>query len=105
MSEERAQTSNIFKILRLCLGLSLNDMSKRCGVSAIYLSELESGKKTKPSEDILRKIADACGIKLQTLSFFVEQQKGESLNYQKCLLESLEQLAEKMQHSTSDNSI
>lgn len=104
MSEVRSQTSsNIFKILRLCLGLSLNDMSKRCGVSAIYLSELESGRKTKPSDEILHKIADACDIKVQTLRFFVEQQKNKSLDYQKCLMESLDRLAEKIQNSTSND--
>ena len=79
------------------MGLSLNEMSKKCGVSAIYLSELELGKKTKPSDDIVQKIAYACGINPKTIYFFIEQQKGESLDYQRCLLDSLEQLATKMQ--------
>ena len=98
MSNRKNVNMNIFRILRTCLGLSINEMAKLCGVSAIYLSELELGKKTNPSKEIIKKIADACEIKEQTINYFIEKQTGESLNYQQCLLESLERLAEKLQN-------
>lgn len=89
--EERSQKrNNIFRILRLCMGLNLNDMAKKCGVSAVYLNELERGKKLKPSEQILEKIAGACGIKIDTLRFFIEEHQGEAADYQKYLLQSLD---------------
>lgn len=96
--EERSQKrNNIFRILRLCMGLNLNDMAKKCGVSAVYLNELERGKKLKPSDQILKKIADACGIKIDTLHFFLEKHQGEAADYQKYLLQSLDNYAKDMQ--------
>lgn len=97
MKERGQKKSNIFKILRLCMGLSLNDMAEKCGVSAVYLNELERGKKLKPSDHILSKIASACGIKIDTLRFFLEDCQGEALDYQKYLLQSLEHYAQTKQ--------
>ena len=102
MDSKKESTSNIFRILRTCMGLSLNEMSKRCGVSAIYLSELELGKKTNPSEEVIEKIANACGLKTDTILFFIEQQKGDALDYQRCLLDSLEVLASKMKSAKTN---
>ena len=102
MDSKKESTTNIFRILRTCMGLSLNEMSKRCGVSAIYLSELELGKKTKPSEEVIEKMANACGLKTDTILFFIEQQKGDALDYQRCLLDSLEVLASKMKNAKTN---
>lgn len=99
MSSKSESKTNIFRVLRICMGLSLKDMAAKCKVSAVYLGELEMGKKIKPSDDIIQKIADACEINVQTIRYFLEQQKGESLNYQRLLLSSLERLAEKTQSS------
>lgn len=95
--------TNIFRILRTCMGLSLKEMATKCNISAVYLGELELGKKTKPSDDIIQKIAIACGIKVETIRYFIEQQSDESLNYQQYLLSALERLAEKRQFDTIQN--
>lgn len=97
INEKSRKKSNIFRVLRWCLGLNLNEMAERCGLSAVYLSELELGKKTKPSEQTLQKIADACGLRLDTLQYFTEAKTGDSLDYQAHLLHSLEHYAQSMQ--------
>ena len=102
MTNDNVSTTNIFRILRTCMGLSLKEMAKKCKVSAVYLGELELGKKAKPSDDIIQRIANACGINARTIHYFLEQQKGESLNYQRYLLSSLERLAEKTQYDTAE---
>lgn len=102
MANDNISTTNIFRILRTCMGLSLKEMAKKCEVSAVYLGELELGKKARPSNDIIQKIADACGINAKTIHYFLEQQKGESLNYQQYLLSSLERLAEKTQYGIEE---
>ncbi len=84
---------NIYKILRQCLGLSLNEMAHKCQVSSVYYNQLETGRKTKPSERILQSIADACDIQIDTLKFFLEDHHGKSLDYEKYLLKALETLA------------
>lgn len=96
MKERSQKRNNIFKILRSCMGLNLNDMAEKCGVSAVYLNELERGKKLKPSDHILEKIACACGIEIDTLRFFIEEHQGEALDYQKYLLQSLDNYAKDM---------
>ncbi len=102
MANDNISSTNIFRILRTCMGLSLKDMAVKCNISAVYLAELELGKKIRPSDIVIRKIADACEINSQTIYYFLEQKKGDSLNYQRYLLSSLEQLAEKMQSDIAE---
>lgn len=98
MANERSKkNSNIFRVLRLCMGLSLSDMAEKCGVSAIYLNELERGIKSNPSPQMLERIAKACGIKIGTLRFFLETKSGQALDYQQHLLQSLEEYAQSKQ--------
>lgn len=98
------KTNNIFRVLRLCLGLNLNEMAKLCGLSAVYLNELELGKKTNPSDFTLQKIADACELRLDTLRYFTEAKTGDDLDYQSHLLRSLEYYAQSMQNATLEDS-
>lgn len=97
MGTKRNTVMNIFKILRLCMGLSLNQMAELCNVSAVYYGQLERGVKCNPSRTFVSDVARACGIKPETLEFFITKQQGEALDYQNSLLESLERLAVKMQ--------
>ena len=89
----KGNNRNIFKVLRQCMGLNLNEMAHKCQVSSIYYNQLETGRKTKPSERILQSIADACDIQIDTLKFFLEEHHGKSLDYEKYLLKALETLA------------
>ena len=97
MKYTKKRTMNIFKILRLCMGLSLNEMAELCNVSAVYYGQLERGVKCNPSRAFVWDVAHACGIKPETLEYFLTAKQGEALDYQKSLLESLERLALKMQ--------
>jgi transcriptional regulator with XRE-family HTH domain len=51
---------------RLTASLSLRDLSERTGVSNAYLSQLERGLH-EPSITVLRSIADALGVPLESL--------------------------------------
>lgn len=102
MKDKKGAVMNIFKILRLCLGLSLNEMAELCNVSAVYYGQLERNVKNNPSRTFVADVAEACGIKPETLEFFITRQQGETLDYQNSLLESLERLAVKMQQEELD---
>lgn len=102
MATGERNSTNIFRILRRCLGLTTLEMAQRCKISESYLKELERGVKNNLSKDDLKKFADACGIKEETLSYFIEEQQGKTLDYQRKLLVTLEHLANKMRNS-SDN--
>lgn len=94
MSTKNIETTlTIFKILRLCLSLSVNEMAELCNVSAVYYGQLERGIKTNPSRAVVASIAKACNMKPETIEFFITKQQDERLDYQTTLLESLERLA------------
>lgn len=78
---------NIYRIIRNCLGLSVKEMSEICGLSAVYYSELERGIKTNPSIETINKIANACGITVNTLSTLM---KADTELIRKHLIQSLE---------------
>lgn len=96
MSERRTKRNlTIFRILRLCLGLNLNELSDKTGISKIYLNELELGTKLNPSKDVIEKLSHAYGIRADTLHYFLEDKEGQSFDYQQKLLCWLERAAEK----------
>lgn len=47
------------KQVRTKKGLSMNQLAQRAEISAMYISELESGKRKNPSINVLRKLAKA----------------------------------------------
>jgi transcriptional regulator with XRE-family HTH domain len=44
------------------LGIKQSDLSQRAGVSATYISEIERGKSTNVTVDVVYKLADALGV-------------------------------------------
>jgi len=64
LGETLKRTRNIY-------GMTASQMSKRLGISASYLSEIENGKK-QPSVELLQKYADIYGIKLSSLILLSE---------------------------------
>jgi transcriptional regulator with XRE-family HTH domain len=56
------------KTARLRSGLKAKELAKICGISASYLSELESGKRSNPAKLLLEKLASECGVSVATLT-------------------------------------
>lgn len=54
------------KILRLTKGLKLGEVAKQSGISAAFLSRIETGK-LKGTEETRRKIAKALGVSVEIL--------------------------------------
>ena len=65
-------TTSIFRIIRNCMNLTLNEMADKCDVSAIYLSELERGVKTNPSDEFIQKFETATGVTARTIKYFFD---------------------------------
>ena len=55
------------KELRMQKKWSLRRLAAESGVSFMYIRELEEGKKTKPSVDVILKLAQALGVTLNDL--------------------------------------
>ena len=47
--------------------MSQKTLARKSGVSAIYISELETGKKTNPSLEVSKKLAAALKVNLDSL--------------------------------------
>lgn len=92
VKKDNGSYANIIRTLRRCSGLTIQEMADRCGLSAIYLHELELKKKTNPTDQILKKIADGFGISLGTIRYFGEVEP--EFDYQRFLIKSLEKLKE-----------
>lgn len=50
------------RALRKAKGFNLTGLSKISGVSHPYLSQIESGRKTPPTPDVIRKLSQALGV-------------------------------------------
>lgn len=55
------------KGIRKFAGLTLAELGEMVNLSHSYLSQIETGKKSIPSPDVLRKLADALGVTYQEL--------------------------------------
>ena len=44
--ETQSKGNNIFRLLKQCMGYSLAELQDLTGISAVYLNELERGKKS-----------------------------------------------------------
>lgn len=55
------------KFLRQSKRLSQNKLSERSGVSQSYINELENGKKTNPTYELLQKIAQALEVPISDI--------------------------------------
>lgn len=67
-------------------GLSLRALGKQVELSHIYLYNIESGKKAPPSDDVIKRLANALNLdeKSRLLFFDIAAQcksKGDSSNY------------------------
>lgn len=53
--------------IRKSVGLTLDEASKISGISKQYIWELEVGKKDNPSMNILKRISNAYGVKINDI--------------------------------------
>ena len=60
----------MLKTLRTSNEMSLRDLAEKANVPPGYLSELEAGKKTNPSLDVLKRLARALGVPVGELLEF-----------------------------------
>ena len=59
--------SKNLKIIRESRGIGVNELARRSGVNASYISAIENGRRGNPSKEILSKIADALEIPVEEL--------------------------------------
>lgn len=88
---KRNEKLNVFKIVRMCLGLTVTEMSQRTGASVDYLKSLETGRQANPSDKFIETFTAGVGngLKPETVKFLFAQQTGKSKEYQRYLLEAL----------------
>lgn len=63
----RMMLSKNLKIIRESRGIGVNELARRSGVNASYISAIENGRRENPSKEILSKIADALEIPVEEL--------------------------------------
>lgn len=61
------------KIKRIEKGLKQKDLVNKVGVSQQYIGDLESGRSTNPTREVMIKISNVLGVSVQDLFFSEEQ--------------------------------
>lgn len=69
------------KSIRTEKGLSSRELSKRSGVSQAYISQIETGKNSKPSYDILHKLSQALNTPYLDLMLAAGYYTDEEIRY------------------------
>ena len=87
--EQKPIICEILKLLRIINNYSIKDLSEKTGISVSYITDIEKGKKTKPSIDILDKYSKALGIKKTTIMYFQEEFEEKDYDLQNMMLEIL----------------
>jgi len=67
--------SECLRLLRVVNDIKQKEFAVKLGISAPYLSEIESGKK-KPSFEVLSKYSEVLSIPVSSIMFFSEQTGG-----------------------------
>ena len=61
------QLGQTIKRLRTQRGLTQAQLAERAGISQPYLSQLEAGAKERPAVQIVQKLAQVLGVKIENL--------------------------------------
>lgn len=72
-----AEFGLVLKRRREQKGLSLQELSRRVGISAPYLMRLENGTRTMPSFSIVYDLASFLGLSIEKLSEFLDTEYEE----------------------------
>lgn len=83
----------VLKLLRTAFDYSVSEVSKKTGLSASYIYEVERGKKT-PTLSVIEKYADVFNVKTSTILFFSDEADEKKLSTQKLLLKILETIVD-----------
>lgn len=98
--DSRTEDFSIIRFLRTCKGMSQKDFAILCGISPIYCQGLENGKRNNPSDEVINRIAEVCGIKSSTIRFFLEKRSEEGEKCRSVLIHSLESLEQKLSNQS-----
>lgn len=92
--KRKTNICDILKILRIANDLSIKQLSDKSGISVSYITELEKGKKTKPSIDTIDKYAKAFGLKKSVIIGLLEKFEMQDYDYQLLLANILKVFTE-----------
>lgn len=95
-SQQKYIIGKILKIARHANNITLAAASCFSGVSTIYISEIEQGKKRNVSEDILTKLGNAYGLKLAQIkdlvAYYENLNVDEDRKFRLTLMKTLEMI-------------
>lgn len=68
-----------FKLIRQLTGYNSNEFAARAGISAPYWSQLESGSKVNPSDQVIDRIAQTCGVGSSTIRALTSTEMAQNI--------------------------
>lgn len=87
--EDSQSNLNIYKLLRMTKGLTINSIAEKLGVTRAYISSIENGKRT-PSDEMKQKYSELFHVSTLLLDTFEFPQDKSAPNFvEKSLLKIL----------------
>lgn len=93
-------------------GMTARELARRSGVSKSYLSQLETGKNDKPSQEIMQKLADTLNVRITELyevsghfGSYIDEKLTELEQKNKTIYEDDSKIAENFNLRTIDFAI
>lgn len=96
------QFGSFLKKLRLDRGMSLRDVEKVTKISNPYISQIERGERGIPNFSILKRLAEAYGVKVTNFFENVESQTGNIMPDVSFISRGYEKLSEGRKQSLKD---
>ncbi|MBQ8042979.1 MAG: helix-turn-helix domain-containing protein [Clostridia bacterium] len=97
----------VLKIVRHANNMSLAAASSVSGVSAVYISELETEKKNNVSEEYLKKLAGGYGLQLCQIveleDYYTSLDVEEKRKFRLTLMKVLEMIENNIDKQSEDN--
>lgn len=88
-NERKKGIGYVLKLLRIAREMSAKELANKMGVSASYITEIETNNK-KPSLDMINKYSEALEVKKNTIFYFDDQGSENGYNYKHLLVEMLQ---------------
>lgn len=80
LNERTRRDASPLRKRRREVGFTVSALAKRVGIARSYLSEMESGKKRSPSARIVKELADALDVSMETVVEWLDEETDECQN-------------------------
>jgi transcriptional regulator with XRE-family HTH domain len=85
MNKYANENANIFRLLRIARDMTQKEVAEKVGIEPAYVSVLEKGKRSNPSEEVINNYARALSVDKELIVNF-SKESADLNSFEKMLL-------------------